>query len=104
MVVFKMRDSVPSPRYSPVCNVLRQWKTSLIPTYRVYRLYDIRMSGAAVTVASTSLKIETWSSKIMDVQASHREEEACLKHGSGLYLLLFGNMVSSIDMSVCAYE
>ena len=34
-----MRDSVPSPRYSPVCNVLRQWKTSLIPTYRVYRLY-----------------------------------------------------------------
>ena len=39
-VVFKMRDSVPIPRYSPVCNVLRQWKTSLIPTYTVYRLYD----------------------------------------------------------------
>ena len=37
---FKMRDSVPSARYSPICNVLRQWKTSLIPTYRVYRLYD----------------------------------------------------------------
>ena len=35
-----MRDSIHSPRYSPVCNVLRQWKTSLIPTYRVYRLYD----------------------------------------------------------------
>ena len=35
-----MRDSVPSARYSPVCNVLHQWKTSLIPTYRVYRLYD----------------------------------------------------------------
>ena len=35
-----MRESVPSPRYSPVCNVLRQWKTSFIPTYRVYRLYD----------------------------------------------------------------
>ena len=32
---FKMRESVPSPRYSPVCNVLRQWKTSFIPTYRV---------------------------------------------------------------------
>ena len=30
MVVFKMRDSVPSARYSPVCNVLRQWKTSLM--------------------------------------------------------------------------
>ena len=41
MVVFKMRDSVPSARYSPICNVLLQWKTSLIPTYRVYRLYDI---------------------------------------------------------------
>ena len=36
-----MRDSVPSVGYSPICNVLRQWKTSLIPTYRVYRLYDI---------------------------------------------------------------
>ena len=41
MVVFKMRDSIPSARYSPICNVLRQWKTSLIPIYRVYRLYDI---------------------------------------------------------------
>ena len=40
MVVFKIRGSVPSPRYSPVCNVLRQLKTSLIPIYRVYRLYD----------------------------------------------------------------
>ena len=33
-----MLDSVPNARYSPVCYVLRQWKTSLIPTYRVYRL------------------------------------------------------------------
>ena len=41
MVVFKIRESVPSARYSPICNVLRQWKTSLIPIYRVYRLYDI---------------------------------------------------------------
>ena len=40
-----MRDSVPNPRYSPVCNVLRQWKTSLIPTYRVYRLYDSSVGG-----------------------------------------------------------
>ena len=37
MVVFKIRESVPIARYSPVCNVLRQWKTSLILTYRVYR-------------------------------------------------------------------
>ena len=36
-----MRDSVLSARYSSVCNVLRQWSISLIPTYRVYRLYDI---------------------------------------------------------------
>ena len=35
-----MRDNVPSLRYSAICNVLRQWKTSLILTYRVYRLYD----------------------------------------------------------------
>ena len=41
MVVFKMRDSLPSPRYSAICNILHQWKTSLIPTYRVYRPYDI---------------------------------------------------------------
>ena len=36
-----MRDNVPSTRYSSVCNVLRQWNIPLIPTYRVYRLYDI---------------------------------------------------------------
>ena len=29
-----MRESVPTARYSPVCNVLRQWKTSLILTHR----------------------------------------------------------------------
>ena len=36
-----MRDNVPSASYSSVCNVLRQWNIPLIPTYRVYRLYDI---------------------------------------------------------------
>ena len=40
MIVYKMRDRVPSERYSSVYNVLRLWKISLIPTYRVYRLYD----------------------------------------------------------------
>ena len=30
-----MHESVPTARYSPVCNVLRQWKTSLILTYSV---------------------------------------------------------------------
>ena len=38
-----MLDSVPSARYSSVCNVLRQWRIWLIPTYRVYRLYDYRL-------------------------------------------------------------
>ena len=41
MVVFKMRDSVPSARYSRICIVLRLCSFSLIPTYGVYRLYDI---------------------------------------------------------------
>ena len=35
-----MRDSAPSARYSSVCNVLSLWRISLIPTYRVYQLYD----------------------------------------------------------------
>ena len=43
-----MRDSLPSARYSPVCNVLRQWKTSLIPTYRVYRLYDTNIATKVI--------------------------------------------------------
>ena len=54
MVVFKMRDSVPIPRYSPVCNVLRQSKTSLIPTYRVYRLYDITKTLRSEVTAHSS--------------------------------------------------
>ena len=52
MVVFKMRKSVPTPRYSPVCNVLRQWKTSLILTYRVYLLYDILWRQYSVIVGA----------------------------------------------------
>ena len=36
-----MRESVPTAGYSPVCNVLRQWKTLLFLTYRVYLLYDM---------------------------------------------------------------
>ena len=45
MVVFKKRDSVPSARYSSVCNVLRLRRIWLIPTYRVYRLYDRRIQA-----------------------------------------------------------
>ena len=47
-MVFKMRDSVPIPRYSPICNVLCQWKTLLIPTYRVYQLYDTTFESGLV--------------------------------------------------------
>ena len=35
-----MPDSVPSARYSAICNVLRLWRIWVIPTYRVYQLYD----------------------------------------------------------------
>ena len=42
-----MRESVPSMRYSSICNVLRQSRIWLIPTYRVYRLYDNRTYSEA---------------------------------------------------------
>ena len=67
-VMFKKRDSVPSARYSSVCNVLRQWRIWLIPTYRVYRLYDIfsvRQSGAGGgprANVTSSLKFNTMTS------------------------------------------
>ena len=34
-------ESVPRPRYFRFCNVLHIWTIRAIPTYRVYRLYDI---------------------------------------------------------------
>ena len=34
-MVFKMRDSVPNASYFSVCNVLRQWSISLIPSYNI---------------------------------------------------------------------
>ena len=49
-----MRESVPTARYSPVCNVLRQWKTSLILTYRVYRLYDTTKIGIMLLQLTSS--------------------------------------------------
>ena len=51
-----MHDSVPNVRYSSVCNVLRQWSISLIPTYRVYRLYDIAMLCSEVTASFACLE------------------------------------------------
>ena len=40
MVVFKICDSVPSVRYSSVCDVLCLWRILVIPTYRVYIYTD----------------------------------------------------------------
>ena len=59
MLVFKMRGSVPIARYSSICNVLRQWKTSLIPIYRVYRLYDICIHGQSIWSRGGPRKRET---------------------------------------------
>ena len=36
--------SVHRPRYFRFCNVLHMWTIRAIPTYRVYRLYDHRMT------------------------------------------------------------
>ena len=59
MLVFRMRDSLPSARYSPVCNVLRQWKTSLIPNNRVYRLYDYLLVYFGKTLILANLAIRS---------------------------------------------
>ena len=59
-----MRDSLPSARYSPICNVLRQWKTSLILTYRVYRLYDEKLVVADKCLKVSGLSIKSRSSII----------------------------------------
>ena len=53
-----MRDSVPSASYSSVCNVLRQWNIPLIPTYRVYRLYDNEQMITQGTIIAMLLKTD----------------------------------------------
>ena len=47
-----MRDSVPSTRYSSVCNVLRQWNIPLIPTYRVGNIH-VHPPGKQCVVGSS---------------------------------------------------
>ena len=37
-------ETVHRPRYFRFCNVLHIWTIRAIPTYRVYRLYDIGIS------------------------------------------------------------
>ena len=53
-----MRDSVPSASYSSVCNVLRQWSISLIPTYRVYQLYDLPDSMIVISDCKKVLDVK----------------------------------------------
>ena len=63
-----MRDSVPSTRYSSVCNVLRQWNIPLIPTYRVYRLYDIESTDSMIynKIAAKAIPCTTYIIIIID--------------------------------------
>ena len=58
IVVFKKRDSVPSPRYSPVCNVLRQWKTSLIPTYKTEKTFKNEQRSKDAAAKKRPKKVE----------------------------------------------
>ena len=53
-----MRDNVPSPRYSAICNVLRQWKTSLIPTYRVgsHNIYNATTAVCSIDTHNIQLR------------------------------------------------
>ena len=53
-----MRDSVPSASYSSVSNVLCQWNIPLIPTYRVYRLYD---NGKSFGTATKTVRLNAVS-------------------------------------------
>ena len=53
-----MHDSVPSSSYSSVCNVLCQCSILLIPTYRVYRLYDIHFYVALMKLTVVSINTE----------------------------------------------
>ena len=72
-----MRDSVPSASYSSVCNVLRQWNIPLIPTYRVYRLYDINRNFILNVFILTTVNCNTIISK-----NSHHEGPPCHTNGS----------------------
>ena len=63
-----MRVSVPSTRYSSVCNVLCLWRISLIPTYRVYRLYD---TSATLAIAFAEQDWEPTARRYALSQATH---------------------------------
>ena len=48
ILIFTLRNftKLPILRYLGICNVLHIWHIRAIPTYRVYRLYDIHWTGA----------------------------------------------------------
>ena len=81
-----MRDSVPSARYSSVCNVLRLWSISLIPTYRVYRLYDIvlisfmllKVFSAVVGMLMSIIKIPVNFLKCLEMQIYYHHSSITL--------------------------
>ena len=64
-----MRESVPSARYSHVCNVLRQWKTSLILTYsidtipRYWKLDHVSAYARTFVLSQTSFVLEVLFSR-----------------------------------------
>ena len=86
MVVFKMRDSVPSASYSSVCNVLRQWNIPLIPTYRVYRLYDISVIYSLPKCENRQIKIRQFRFLTLFAQSA--------KYNSRQYFRLYGIIIN----------
>ena len=93
-----MRDSVPSARYSSICNVLRQWSILLIPTYRVdtgtcmlYRTIHIGMYKHSMQdYTSSDLQVSTvyaWMHALLQLFVS----------SSVSYLVLLGSNVQSLQ-------
>ena len=62
-----MRDSVPIARYSSVCNVLRLWRISLIPTYGLVQTIlaennvIIESTGSMIIRVADISNIHLWS-------------------------------------------
>ena len=58
ILIFTLRNftKLPILRYLGICNVLHIWHIRAIPTYRVYRLYDI-ISNDITVVAWASARV-----------------------------------------------
>ena len=104
-----MRDSVPNARYSSVCNVLRQWNISLIPTYRVYRLYDIDYSvffRLHIYVISKWLLTQLTHALTAIARVSPYVHSTCTSYVLNAYLYcvyaLVGGVISIRDPYICA--